>query len=200
MIYESRLEPGRLLFADFAADVRHIVAQPFLFKADVDGKVPKHFPDHLLLTDDGPVVVGVKPRCRTLKEAAEELGIHHTALITRVGRLRREIGFLLLIRATTSSPMKLTQIGEVVVAAIHAAAEPEASETGLGDQWKVLEAWQLSEQITGCLLVMVVDAMSGMVTQVRLPRRDEMNAYYRALSLCDPGKLRPNRETGDANA
>jgi hypothetical protein len=34
---------------------------------------------------------------------------------------------------------------------------------------------------------MVVDAMSGMVTQVRPPRRDEMNAYYRALPLCDPG-------------
>jgi hypothetical protein len=63
-----------------------------------------------------------------------------------------------------------------------------------------LEAWQLSEQIFGRLLAMVVDAMSGMVTQVRPPRRDEMNAYYRALPLCDPGKLQPNRHTGDANA
>ncbi|MFI1731109.1 hypothetical protein ACH40E_18125 [Streptomyces acidicola] len=26
-------------------------------------------------------------------------------------------------------------------------------------------AWQLSEQIIGCLLAMVVDAMSGMITQ-----------------------------------
>lgn len=63
-----------------------------------------------------------------------------------------------------------------------------------------LEAWQLSEHIIGCLLAMVVDAMSGMVTQVRPPRRDEMNAYYRALALCDPGKRQPNRHTGDANA
>lgn len=43
-----------------------------------------------------------------------------TALITRVGRLRREIGHPLLTRTTTASPMKLTQIGEAVVAAIHA--------------------------------------------------------------------------------
>ncbi|MFI0270877.1 LysR family transcriptional regulator [Streptomyces luteogriseus] len=60
-------------------------------------------------------------RYRTLKEAAEALGTHHTALITRVGRLRREIGHPLLTRATTASPMKLTKIGEAVVAAIHAA-------------------------------------------------------------------------------
>ncbi|MBT2510167.1 hypothetical protein J7I98_30805 [Streptomyces sp. ISL-98] len=54
--------------------------------------------------------------------------------------------------------------------------------------------------IIGCLLAMVVDAMSGMVTQVRLPRRDEMNAYYRALPLGDLGNLRPNRHAGDTNA
>jgi hypothetical protein len=35
---------------------------------------------------------------------------------------------------------------------------------------------------------MVVDAMSGMVTQVRASRRDEMNAYYRAL----PSAIRAN--------
>jgi hypothetical protein len=59
----------------------------------------------------------------------------------------------------------------------------------------------LSERIGGCLLAMVVDAMSGVVvTQVRRPRRDEMNAYHRALPLCDPGKLQPNHHTGEANA
>ncbi|MFJ2442240.1 cupin domain-containing protein [Streptomyces sp. NPDC087658] len=51
MIYESRLELGWLLFADFAPEVRHIVAQPFLLKTDIDGKVRKHIPDYLLLTD-----------------------------------------------------------------------------------------------------------------------------------------------------
>ncbi|MFI6063035.1 hypothetical protein [Streptomyces sp. NPDC051286] len=35
---------------------------------------------------------------------------------------------------------------------------------------RVLEVWQLSEPIIGCLLAMVVDAMSGMVTWV-LPSR-----------------------------
>ncbi|MFE2033876.1 TnsA-like heteromeric transposase endonuclease subunit [Streptomyces scopuliridis] len=64
VIYESRLELGRLLFADFDPAVQHIVAQPFLLKADVDGKVRKHIPDYLLLTADGPVVVDVKPRHR----------------------------------------------------------------------------------------------------------------------------------------
>ncbi|MET7622496.1 hypothetical protein [Streptomyces sp. NPDC005408] len=41
VIYESRLELGRLLFADFAPEVRHVVAQPFLLKADLDGKVTR---------------------------------------------------------------------------------------------------------------------------------------------------------------
>ncbi len=64
VIYESRLELARLLFADFAPDVRQMVAQPFLLKAEVKGKLRRHIPDYLLLTDDGPVVVDVKPRHR----------------------------------------------------------------------------------------------------------------------------------------
>ncbi|MFC8726549.1 TnsA-like heteromeric transposase endonuclease subunit [Streptomyces bacillaris] len=62
-----RPELGRLLFADFAPEVRRIVAQPFLLKADIDGKVRKHIPDYLLLTDAGPLVVDVKPRHRLEK-------------------------------------------------------------------------------------------------------------------------------------
>ncbi|MET8680706.1 TnsA-like heteromeric transposase endonuclease subunit [Streptomyces sp. NPDC004647] len=61
VIYESRLELARLLFADFDPSVRHIVAQPFLMKATVEGKVRKHIPDYLLVTEQGPVVVDVKP-------------------------------------------------------------------------------------------------------------------------------------------
>lgn len=64
VIYESRLELGRLLFADFAPGVRHVIAQPFLFKTVVQGKLRRHVPDYLLFTDDGPVVVDVKPRHR----------------------------------------------------------------------------------------------------------------------------------------
>lgn len=64
MIYESRLELARLLFADFAPDVRNVVAQPFMLKAVVEGRLRRHIPDYLLLTDDGPVVVDVKPRHR----------------------------------------------------------------------------------------------------------------------------------------
>lgn len=64
VIYESRLELARLLLADFAPDVRQIAAQPFLLKAEVQRKLRRHIPDYLLFTDDGPVVVDVKPRHR----------------------------------------------------------------------------------------------------------------------------------------
>ncbi|MGW2860269.1 TnsA-like heteromeric transposase endonuclease subunit [Streptomyces sp. NPDC001205] len=67
VIYESRLELTRLLFADFDPSVQHIVAQPFLFKAVVAGKERKHIPDYLLITDQGPVVVDVKPLHRLAK-------------------------------------------------------------------------------------------------------------------------------------
>jgi hypothetical protein len=64
VIYESRLELARLLLADFDTSVRHIVAQPFLLRAQVNGTGRKHIPDYLLLTSDGPIVVDVKPRDR----------------------------------------------------------------------------------------------------------------------------------------
>jgi hypothetical protein len=64
VIYESRLELARLLFADFDLSVQRIVAQPFLLKARVSGALRKHIPDYLLLTDSGPLVVDVKPHAR----------------------------------------------------------------------------------------------------------------------------------------
>ncbi|WP_327597056.1 TnsA-like heteromeric transposase endonuclease subunit [Streptomyces chartreusis] len=64
VIYESRLELARLLFADFDSTVCGIVAQPFLLKTEVEGTPRKHVPDYLLITDAGPVVVDVKPRHR----------------------------------------------------------------------------------------------------------------------------------------
>ncbi|MEV5981423.1 TnsA-like heteromeric transposase endonuclease subunit [Streptomyces sp. NPDC052114] len=64
VIYESRLELVRLLCADFDPLVHGIVAQPFLLKAIVEGRVRKHIPDYLLITKSGPVVVDVKPRQR----------------------------------------------------------------------------------------------------------------------------------------
>ncbi|MFF1715784.1 TnsA-like heteromeric transposase endonuclease subunit [Streptomyces sp. NPDC058268] len=67
VIYESRLELTRLLFADFDPSVQHIVAQPFLLKSVVGGKERKHIPDYLLITDQGPVVVDVKPLRRLAK-------------------------------------------------------------------------------------------------------------------------------------
>jgi hypothetical protein len=38
VIYESRLELARLVFADFDWRVNHIVAQRFLLRADIDGR------------------------------------------------------------------------------------------------------------------------------------------------------------------
>lgn len=67
VIYESRLELAHVLFADFDASVRRIVAQPFLLKAEVAGAMRKHIPDYLLATDIGPLVVDVKPRHRAAR-------------------------------------------------------------------------------------------------------------------------------------
>jgi hypothetical protein len=64
VIYESRLELARLLFADFDRRVRRIAAQPFLLRAVVDGTLCRHIPDFLLDTASGPVVVDVKPQSR----------------------------------------------------------------------------------------------------------------------------------------
>lgn len=71
VIYESRLELSRLLFADFDRSVRGIVAQPFLLKTVLEGRVRKHIPDYLLLTGQVPVVVDVKPLHRLSKPEVE---------------------------------------------------------------------------------------------------------------------------------
>lgn len=67
VIYESRLELARLLFADFDSSVHGIVAQPFLLKSVMEGKPRKHIPDYFLITEHGPVVVDVKPYQRLAK-------------------------------------------------------------------------------------------------------------------------------------
>jgi hypothetical protein len=61
VICESELELARLLFADFDVSVGHIVAQPFLLKAEVAGAVRRHIPDYLLPIDVGPLVVEYFP-------------------------------------------------------------------------------------------------------------------------------------------
>ncbi|MDR3658463.1 MAG: TnsA-like heteromeric transposase endonuclease subunit [Mycobacterium sp.] len=62
LLYESRLELARAIYADFDRTVNHIVAQPFQLEAKVDGKTRRYTPDYLLLTSKDPVVVEVKPR------------------------------------------------------------------------------------------------------------------------------------------
>src|ERR1017187_9525970 len=67
VIYESRLELARLLFADFDVSVSRIFAQPFLLTAQVEASVRRHVPDFLLLSRVVPTVVDVKPRSRLSK-------------------------------------------------------------------------------------------------------------------------------------
>jgi hypothetical protein len=67
VIYESRLELARLLFADFDTSVKRIIAQPFLLNAQVEAAVRRHVPDFLLLADTEPTVVDVKPRLQLSK-------------------------------------------------------------------------------------------------------------------------------------
>lgn len=61
VIYESRLELARLMLADFDATVTRIVAQPFLLKTVVNRRQRGHIPDFLLITNEVPAVVDVKP-------------------------------------------------------------------------------------------------------------------------------------------
>jgi hypothetical protein len=65
--YESRLELARLTMADFDQTVSHIIAQPFLLTAVVDGVKRRHVPDYLEFRATGLTVVDVKPK-RRLKD------------------------------------------------------------------------------------------------------------------------------------
>ena len=64
MICESQWKLARLLFADFDVSVGHIVAQPFLLKAEVAGAVRRRIPDYLLPIDVGPLAVETSPTAR----------------------------------------------------------------------------------------------------------------------------------------
>lgn len=74
VVYESRLELARLLFADQDRSVVAIYAQPFLMRASVEGRVRRHVPDYLLVGDDDSItVVDVKPAHRLDDERVAEV-------------------------------------------------------------------------------------------------------------------------------
>ncbi|MDD4868216.1 MAG: TnsA-like heteromeric transposase endonuclease subunit [Mycobacterium sp.] len=84
VVYESRLELARLLFADFNRSVHRICAQPFLLVRESNGNERKHIPDYLLMTDRGPTVVDVKPARRLSKpEVASTFAWTRSALERR---------------------------------------------------------------------------------------------------------------------
>ncbi|MGW4838614.1 TnsA-like heteromeric transposase endonuclease subunit [Streptomyces globisporus] len=63
VIYESRLELTRLIYADFDRRTEGVFAQPFLLSAQVDRGHRRHVPDFLILRRGCvPLVVDVKPR------------------------------------------------------------------------------------------------------------------------------------------
>ena len=64
VIYESRLQLARLLYADLDPGVNRIVAQPFLLSTEINGQKRRHVPDFLLISDTGAVVVDVIPQHR----------------------------------------------------------------------------------------------------------------------------------------
>ena len=62
LVYESRLELGYLLMADFDPRVVSIAAQPLYLTALVGGRRRRHVPDFLVIDSDGmATVVNVKP-------------------------------------------------------------------------------------------------------------------------------------------
>ncbi len=75
VVYESRLELGRLILADFDPFTVAIAAQPFLIEAEIAGRIRRHVPDFLLVDVDGlATVVNVKPPERlTDPKVAESL-------------------------------------------------------------------------------------------------------------------------------
>ncbi|GAA1908827.1 hypothetical protein [Streptantibioticus ferralitis] len=63
VVYESRLELTRLLYADFDQNVTAVFAQPFLLSTTMDGHRHRPVTDFLVLREkDVPLVVDVKPR------------------------------------------------------------------------------------------------------------------------------------------
>ncbi|MDQ0771589.1 hypothetical protein QF026_000055 [Streptomyces aurantiacus] len=67
VVYESRLELTRLVYADFDQDVTG-VAQPFLLSTIVDGRRRRHVPAFLVMREkDVPLVVDVKPQHRNTR-------------------------------------------------------------------------------------------------------------------------------------
>lgn len=93
VIYESRLELARLLFADFDGSVNRILAQPFLLKAGLKAGVRRHVPDFLLLSDAGPTVVDVKPlRLLSKPEVSATLAWTREGCADRPGAAPRIIG------------------------------------------------------------------------------------------------------------
>ena len=68
--FESHEEERLLLVADFAAGLIEALCQPFLLRFFSGGKVIRHTPDFLLVTESGLVLIDVRPDGRIKREDA----------------------------------------------------------------------------------------------------------------------------------
>jgi hypothetical protein len=91
VVYESRLELARLIFADFDRAVHRILAQPFLLKAKVDGKISKHIPDYFLVGSIAPLHGAAASLTRNAITSAIASGAPACA-ITSAGNVARLAG------------------------------------------------------------------------------------------------------------
>lgn len=83
--HESRLEKAAAMIADFDPRVHHIVAQPFLLLANVNGKLRRHTLDYLLGTDYGPIVVDVVSAQRLAGDKAQVLTAWTRRIVQSLG-------------------------------------------------------------------------------------------------------------------
>ncbi|MFE3429437.1 LysR family transcriptional regulator [Streptomyces sp. NPDC059171] len=67
----------------------------------------------------------------TLTEAARDLGIHQSALVTQINRLEADLGQPLFERAERGRAMKLARLGKQVVAAVRELQERNPGEGSL---------------------------------------------------------------------
>jgi DNA-binding MarR family transcriptional regulator len=65
---------------------------------------------------------------QTLSEAAEHLGMTQSTLVAQINRLERDIGGPLLERAERGRPMRLTALGEQVLADLQRSGQPRGKD------------------------------------------------------------------------
>ena len=154
VIYESRLELARLLIADFDTSVTKIVAQPFLLRVLVDGKMRRHIPDYCLLTEDVPIVVDVKPSERMAKPSVRATFAWTRDLMESIGwrfEVANEMPAALLANVRFLSGFRRAEgISQNCLADLRA-LDVDASSSGTSSGWcRSPNHWSARQSCTCC--------------------------------------------------